>query len=85
MVTAIVTQLDRSDNPLRGCSAHLIGAWPTNVAEIALAYDTVDVVEEFDVTFRFNYMMLGGSGSFLGSSGGGAPTAATGPGGGAGP
>ena len=77
-----VVQLDRSDNPLR--YANLYGAWPTNVAEIALAYDTVDVVEEFDVTFRFNYMMLGGSGSFLGSSGGGAP-AAPGPGGGAGP
>ena len=64
-----VVQLDRSDNPLR--YANLYGAWPTNVAEIALAYDTVDVVEEFDVTFRFNYMTLGGSGSFLGSSGGG--------------
>ena len=75
-----VVQLDRSDNPLR--YANLYGAWPTNVAEIALAYDTVDVVEEFDVTFRFNYMTLGGSGSFLGSSGGGGvapPIAASGP------
>ena len=53
---AIVTQLDRSDNPLRGCM--LFDCWPTNVAEIALAYDTVDVVEEFDVTFRFNFMQL---------------------------
>ena len=54
--TAIVTQLDRSDNPLRGCM--LLDAWPTNIGEIALAYDTVDAVEEFDVTFRFNYMQL---------------------------
>ena len=61
----LVTQLDRSDNPLR--TAVLWGSWPTNVAEIALAYDTVDVVEEFDVTFRFNYMQLSGSGSTLGS------------------
>ena len=61
----LVTQLDRSDNPLR--RAILSNAWPTNVAEIALAYDTVDVVEEFDVTFRFNYMQLSGSGSTLGS------------------
>ena len=51
-----VTQLDRSDNPLR--TAMLQDAWPTNVAEIALAYDTVDAVEEFDVTFRFNFMQL---------------------------
>ena len=38
-----VKQLDRSDNALR--TATLIDAWPTNVAEIALAYDTVDGVE----------------------------------------
>ena len=63
--TIYVTQLDRSDNPLR--TAVLWGSWPTNVAEIALAYDTVDVVEEFDVTFRFNHMHLTGSGSDLGS------------------
>ena len=64
----LVMQLDRSDNPLR--FATLFDAWPTNVAEIALAYDTVDVVEEFDVTFRFNYMQLG-IGPLLGTSGGG--------------
>ena len=64
--TINVTQLDRSDNPLR--TAQLIDAWPTNVAEIALAYDTVDAVEEFDVTFRFNYMQLG-VGVILGSGG----------------
>ena len=51
-----VEQLDRSDNPLRGCM--LLDAWPTNIGEVALAYDTVDAVEEFDVTFRFNYMQL---------------------------
>lgn len=62
-----IAQLDRSDNAIR--YAVLYGAWPTNVAEIALAYDTVDVVEEFDVTFRFNYMQLG-VGSTLGSGGG---------------
>ena len=63
-----VQQLDRSDNVIR--HVFLADAWPTNVAEIALAYDTVDVVEEFDVTFRFNYMQLGGSGSALGSGSG---------------
>ena len=60
-----VTQLDRSDNPLR--TVHLVDSWPTNVAEIALAYDTVDVVEEFDVTFRFNYIRATGGGVTLGS------------------
>ena len=60
-----VQQLDRIDNDLR--KETLVDAWPTNVAKIALAYDTGDVVEEFDVTFRFNYMQLSGSGSTLGS------------------
>ena len=64
--TIYVTQLDRSDNPLR--TAVLWGSWPTNVAEIALAYDTVDVVEEFDVTFRFNHMVLYESGTTLGTA-----------------
>ena len=64
--TIDVTQLDRSDNPLR--TAQLIDAWPTNVGEIALAYDTVDAVEEFEVTLRFNWMSLGGAkGPTLGS------------------
>ena len=64
-----VQQLDRSDNVIR--HAFLADAWPTNVAEVALAYDTVDVVEEFDVTFRFNYMQLGsGSAPALGSGSG---------------
>ena len=66
--TIYVQQRDRSDNILR--VAELSDAWPTNVAEIALAYDTVDVVEEFDVTFRFNYMQVYGSGSSLGSGAG---------------
>ena len=67
--TIYVRQEDRSGNILR--IAELSDAWPTNVAEIALAYDTVDVVEEFDVTFRFNYMQVYGSGSSLGSGAGG--------------
>ena len=60
-----VQQLDRSDNVIR--HAFLADAWPTNVAEVALAYDTVDVVEEFDVTFRFNYIRATGGGVTLGS------------------
>ena len=64
--TGLVRQKDRSDNFIR--TARLIDLWPTNVGEIALAYDTVDAVEEYDVTFRFNYMRLfGGKGPSLGS------------------
>ena len=63
---ATIVQKDRSDAPIR--FAELRGVWPTNVGEIALAYDTVDAVEEFEVTLRFNWMQLGGSkGPTLGS------------------
>jgi len=53
---ADVVQMDRNGNKIR--TARLYQCWPTNVAEIALAYDTVDAVEEFDVTFRFNHMSM---------------------------
>ena len=60
-----VQQLDRSENVIRTATIH--GLWPTNVAEIALAYETNDVIEEFDCTFRFNYMTLAGEGGALGA------------------
>ena len=55
---AAIVQKDRSDSPIR--VAEMRGVWPTNVGEIALAYDTVDAVEEFEVTLRFNWMNLSG-------------------------
>ena len=63
---AQVAQKDRSDATMR--VAELRGVWPTNVGEIALAYDTVDAIEEFDVTLRFNWMQLyGAKGPTLGT------------------
>ena len=58
---AQVAQRDRSDegDPIR--TAELHDVWPTNVGEIALAYDTVDAIEEFEVTLRFNWMQLSGA------------------------
>ena len=35
---------------------HLIGAWPTNVSAINLAYDSNDQIEEFDVEFQYQYI-----------------------------
>ena len=63
---AQVKQRDRSDAVIR--VAELRGVWPTNVGEIALAYDTVDAIEEFEVTLRFNWMQLyGAKGPTLGN------------------
>ena len=34
----------------------LIGAWPTSVGSINVAYDSNDALEEFDVEFQFQYL-----------------------------
>tara|TARA_Y100001951_G_C11207479_1_gene220915 strand:+ start:19 stop:702 length:684 start_codon:yes stop_codon:yes gene_type:complete len=51
---AFVNQLDRNNRVIRGYA--LYGAWPTTIDAIDLAFDTNDTIEEFGVTFRFNYM-----------------------------
>lgn len=50
-VDVIVQQLDQSDSVVK--SYTLEGAWPLNIAEIALNYDSTDSIEEFDVEFQF--------------------------------
>lgn len=36
-------------------SYKLIGAWPTSVSPITIAYDSNDAIEEFDVEFQYQY------------------------------
>ena len=40
----------------------LIGAWPTSVGAINLAYDSNDQIEEFDVEFQYQYLDAGEKG-----------------------
>ena len=51
---ASVLHLGRNGELLR--TYRLFNCWPTTVDAIDLAFDTNDAVEEFGVTFRFNYM-----------------------------
>ena len=37
----------------------LVGAWPTSVGAISLAYDSNDQIEEFDVEFQYQYLDAG--------------------------
>ena len=37
----------------------LVGAWPTSVGAINLAYDSNDAIEEFDVEFQYQYLDAG--------------------------
>ena len=53
---ASVLHLGRNGEVLRTYS--LFNCWPTTVDAIDLAFDTNDAIEEFGVTFRFNYMTV---------------------------
>ena len=44
--------------------------FPITVGEIALSYDTTDALEEFDVTFRYQYFTIGNSAQSSGGAGG---------------
>jgi len=57
---AIVRQLDRNEGTIN--SYTLFQIWPQTVDAIDLAYDTNDAIEEFGVTWRFNYMTSSGGG-----------------------
>ena len=52
-VDAFVDQLDRNGATIK--SYTLRGAFPTEIAAIELAYDQNDAIEEFGVTFAYQY------------------------------
>lgn len=51
----VVQHLDRNDDVLPGGTYTLRGAFPINLSEIALAYAQNDILEEFTVTFQYQY------------------------------
>lgn len=55
MVDAKVKQLDRNGQTVS--TYNMVRAWPSTVSEIPLSYDAKDVVEEFQVTFQYQYWM----------------------------
>ena len=56
---ASVSQLDRQNNIIR---TYRMECFPTNLAAITLDADTVDTVEEFEVTFAVNYFTIDSAG-----------------------
>lgn len=52
----VVQQKQKQDDSTILREYHLVGAWPTNVSAINLAYDSNDQIEEFDVEFQYQYM-----------------------------
>ena len=57
---ATVTQMDRNESPINAYTLYQV--WPQTVDPVDLAYDTNDAVEEFGVTWRFNWMTSGAGG-----------------------
>lgn len=53
MSRGIVEQLDRKDEKIQTYKVE--GIWPITVGDIALAYDSNNTVEEFQVTFAVNW------------------------------
>ena len=51
----MVMQLDKAGNPVPGLSYTFIGAFPTAVGQIDLTFSSAGEVEEFEVTFRYDY------------------------------
>ena len=72
MTDAFIQQLGRGPEvgaaPNNGGNSSILRSYkffdvfPVTVGEIALSYDTTDALEEFDVTFRYQYFTVGSSG-----------------------
>ena len=45
-----------------------VDAWPQTISEIALSYDTASDIEQFDVTWAYNYYKMSGKGGTVASS-----------------
>ena len=64
---AQVQQLSRDGTSILR-TYQLYGVWPTTIDAIDLAWDTNDTIEEYGVTFRFNYMTVNGEATSDGRS-----------------
>lgn len=64
--TAEVTQYSKTGVPIRVYKFH--GLWPINVSEIELDWNSTDVMEEFAVTWQYDYWEV--SGGITGNAGG---------------
>lgn len=58
----VVHQLERDGQEIRRKYV-LVGAFPTNVSQIDLAYDSNDQIEDFTVEFQYQYWKLDKSGA----------------------
>jgi len=56
---AQITQFSKTGVPIREYSFD--GMFPTNVSAIEMSWETVDTIEEFQVTFQYDYWTVSGA------------------------
>ena len=54
-----VYQLDSSGSSVKNGEFKLINCWPSDISTIDLSYDTTDTVEEFTITWTYDYWITG--------------------------
>lgn len=59
LTTMTVEQLDQAGNAIN--TYILENCWPTDISTIDLSYDSTDVIEEFTVTWAYDYFTSDGS------------------------
>jgi len=61
-----LTQYDKEGDAL--VAWEFIDMWPQTIAELPLSYDTASDIEQFDVTWAYNYYKMSGQGGTVASS-----------------
>jgi hypothetical protein len=57
--TVEIFQLKEDGSSVKGGSYKLINCWPSDISQIDLSYDTTDAVEDFTVTWTYDYFENG--------------------------
>jgi len=57
--TVQIFQLKEDGSSVKGGSYKLINCWPSDISQIDLSYDTTDAVEDFTVTWTYDYFENG--------------------------
>ena len=53
--TILIYQLDETGQSVPNGSYRLVNCWPSDISAIDLSYDTTDAVEDFTVTWTYDY------------------------------
>ena len=60
--TVMIYQLKEDGSSVKGGGYRLVNCWPSDISQIDLSYDTTDAVEDFTVTWTYDYYENGFAG-----------------------